>query len=133
MVQMTKENTEQSVPTAEAAQDDLMANAMSDSLQDQTLRQERLRHVQEFITSPVFIDMRDADISVSDPREDLEERCRDIDYRLAVMDSVRALLAEERSMLERLLAQKDSGETADVETVNIPAPKLKSVGTISSV
>jgi hypothetical protein len=79
-------------------------DALGDAMREQKERQERLRHVQSFLTSPLFLDMRDDPVTVSDPPEAIEERKRDLDYRIAVLTSLTALLREERQLLDRTQA-----------------------------
>jgi len=86
------------------ARDAASARIVSDAMRDQKLRQERLRHVQEFLTSPMFIDMREQQVTVSDSPAELAERKRDLDYRIEVLESVLALLIEERDMLDRVVS-----------------------------
>lgn len=78
------------------------AKVVADALRDQKQRQERLRHVQEFMTSPVFIDMTRQPITVADGPEALAERKRDLAYRINVVESVLALLIEELDTLDRV-------------------------------
>lgn len=75
--------------------------ALGEAMRDQKQRQDRLRHVQAFLTSPLFLDMRDEPLRVSDPPEAIEERKRDLDYRIAVLTSLVELLREERAQLDR--------------------------------
>lgn len=89
---------------AAPARDGASAKVVSDAMRDQKLRQERLRHVQEFLTSPMFIDMREQPVIVSDSPAALAERKRDLDYRIEVLESVLALLIEERDMLDRVVS-----------------------------
>ncbi|MDP3340270.1 hypothetical protein [Frigidibacter sp.] len=89
-----------------AARNEGSAKIVSDAMRDQKLRQERLRHVQEFLTSPVFIDMRQQSITVSDSPAELAERKRDLDYRIEVLEAVLALLIEERDMLDRVVSSQ---------------------------
>lgn len=79
-----------------------------DMLSEQRERQGRLRHVQQFLTSPVFVDMRDRPVTVSEDREAIEERKRDLDYRIRVLESLVSILIEERDFLDRVQAE---GET----------------------
>lgn len=89
-------------PQTEAAPDegDGLA-AFKEMLQEQRERQGRLRHVQQFLTSPLFFDLRDQPVTVSDPPEAIEERKRDLDYRIKVLESLVSLLIEERDFLDR--------------------------------
>ncbi len=86
------------------ARDAGAAKIVADAMRDQKLRQDRLRHVQEFLTSPMFIDMRQQQVTVSDSPAELAERKRDLDYRIEVLESVLALLIEERDMLDRVVS-----------------------------
>ncbi|GGH57388.1 hypothetical protein GVY41_13495 [Frigidibacter albus] len=86
------------------SRDAASAKIVADAMRDQTLRQDRLRHVQEFLTSPMFIDMREQQVTVSDSPAELAERRRDLDYRIEVLESVLALLIEERDMLDRVVS-----------------------------
>jgi hypothetical protein len=74
-------------------------DALVEAMREQKQRQERLRHVQAFLTSPLFLDMRDMPVLVSDPPEAIEERKRDLDYRITVLSSLVDLLREERNQL----------------------------------
>lgn len=87
-----------------AARNAASTKIVSDAMRDQKLRQERLRHVQEFLTSPVFVDMRQQPITVSDSPAALAERKADLDYRIEVLEAVLALLMEERDMLDKVVS-----------------------------
>lgn len=92
-------------------------DALGDAMREQKQRQERLRHVQAFLTSPLFLDMRDEPVLVSDPPEAIEERKRDLDYRIAVLTSLVDLLREERGQLDRTRsARAGQGEDAGQDT-----------------
>jgi len=84
--------------------DDVMSALIGDAMRDQRLRQERLWRAQQFLTSPLFVDLRDRPLEVSDPPEAIAERARDLDYRIAVLESVLALLREERGLLDRAVS-----------------------------
>ncbi|MGQ0611890.1 MAG: hypothetical protein ACT4N9_12390, partial [Paracoccaceae bacterium] len=71
-------------------------------LAEQGERQARLRHVQQFLNSPAFVDLREQAIVVSDPPEVIEERKRDLDYRIRVLESLVSLLIEERDSLDKV-------------------------------
>lgn len=94
-------------------------DALGDAMREQKARQERLRHVQAFLTSPLFLDLRDEPVTVSDPPEAIEERKRDVDYRITVLSSLVELLREERRLLDRTRSarpdktQTDAGQTGD--------------------
>lgn len=88
------------------------AKVVADALRDQKQRQERLRHVQEFMTSPVFIDMTRQPITVSDGPEAVAERKRDLVYRINVVESVLALLIEELDLLDRVISAPDASSAA---------------------
>ena len=83
--------------------DRLMAKALGDAMRDQQLRQERMRHVQEFLSSPSFVDLRDAPLFVSDDAAALSARRADLTYRIGVLQSVLALLTEERDLIDRAI------------------------------
>jgi len=74
-----------------------------------------LRHVQQFLSSPMFFDLRDAPIEVSDPPEVIEERKRDLDYRIKVLESLVSLLIEERDALDRTVSAADAAAEAAVD------------------
>lgn len=78
------------------------ARALTEAMRDQKKRQERLRHVQEFLTSPTFIDMKDQPIRVSDSPAEIAERRRDLSYRINVLESVLAMLIEELDLMDRI-------------------------------
>lgn len=88
-----------------------------DMLSEQRERQGRLRHVQQFLTSPLFIEMRDRPVPVSEDREAIEERKRDLDYRIRVLESLVSILIEERDFLDRVQAPDETpapnGEQAE--------------------
>jgi hypothetical protein len=90
------ENPEQTVPDGEdtIAQFKLI-------IQEQRKKQENLRYVHQFLTSPQFIDMRDAKMVVSDPPEVIAQRKLDLDYRITVLTSLVGMLQEERAALDR--------------------------------
>lgn len=71
---------------------------------EQRERQSMLRHVQQFLKSPLFVDLREATSEVSDPPEVIEERRRELDHRIRVLESLVTLLKEEREMLDRTVS-----------------------------
>lgn len=86
------------------------------ALRDQAQRQERLRHAQVFLASPLFVDLGAAPVTVGDDPDALREHHRDLSYRIGVLESVLALMSEERAILERVIAAagdagEDPGET----------------------
>lgn len=76
-------------------------------LAEQGERQARLRHVQQFLNSPGFVDLREQAIVVSDPPEAIEERKRDLDYRIRVLESLVSLLIEERDSLDKVRSAQE--------------------------
>lgn len=91
--------------------DAVMSRALGDALRDQQLRQERLRHVQEFLSSPVFLDLGQAPLVVLDDAPALAEHRRDLSYRIAVLQSVLAILTEERDLLDSAVPVTSVRET----------------------
>ena len=89
-----------------------------DMLAEQRARQGQLRHVQQFLTSPLFLDLSDQPVPVSEDREAIEERKRDLDYRIKVLESLCAIMIQERDFLDR--AQAPS-ETAEAESEDAKA------------
>ena len=79
---------------------------------EQRARESLLRHVQQFLKSPMFIDLREASIEVSDPPEVIEERKAEIDHRIRVVESLLRLLLEEREALDRTVSA-DAGTGTD--------------------
>lgn len=79
-----------------------------DMLSEQRERQGRLRHVQQFLTSPLFIEMRDQPMTVSEDRHAIEERKRDLDYRIKVLESLVSILIEERDFLDRAVSVEEA-------------------------
>ena len=90
-----------------------VSQAVSEAMRDQKKRQERLRHVQEFLTSPVFIDMKDQPLVTSSSPQELLDRRKDLKYRINVMESLLGMLIEELDVLDRVI--NDQG------TVSAPA------------
>jgi hypothetical protein len=88
----------------------VMSQVLGNALRDQLHRQERLRHAQAFLTSPLFVDLAAAPVAVADDLAALEEHHHDLVYRIGVLRSVLALMEEERAHLERLMAR----ETVDL-------------------
>lgn len=83
------------------------------ALRDQAQRQERLRHAQVFLASPLFVDLSAAPTVVADDPAALREHHRDLSYRIGVLESVLALMTEERAILERVIAAaEDPGGAA---------------------
>jgi hypothetical protein len=87
----------------------MMDQTLERALRDQMLRQERLRHAQVFLGSPLFFDLSAAPTGVSDDPAALQEHHRDLVYRIGVLESVLALMTEERTILERVMAAPDAG------------------------
>ncbi|SMY09256.1 hypothetical protein [Flavimaricola marinus] len=81
-------------------------------LAEQSERQGRLRHVQQFLNSPMFFDLRDQPMVVSDPPEVIEERKNDLDYRIRVLESLISLLIEERDSLDKTISTQDQVQEA---------------------
>jgi hypothetical protein len=81
---------------------DPVAGLLAGALRDQALWRERLGHAREFLSSPLFVDLREPAMTVSDPPEVLAARARDLDHRIAVLRSLLALLEEERALLDRV-------------------------------
>ncbi len=86
---------------------------LQDILRDQKERQDRLRHVQEFMSTPVFMDLAELSVDVTDDADALDERRRELDYRIDVLSSVLELLREERGAMDRVRAAGDAQAAAD--------------------
>ncbi|MHA6326659.1 hypothetical protein [Roseivivax sp. CAU 1753] len=71
-------------------------------LREQEERATRLRHVQEFLTTPAFLDLAEMAVEVSDDDDTLQDRKRDLDYKIEMMRSILALMEEERALLDRV-------------------------------
>lgn len=84
-----------------------------DMLSEQRERQDRLRHVQQFLTSPLFVEMRDRPVTVSEDRHAIEERKRDLDYRIRVLESLVAILIEERDFLDKVRPEAETPPETD--------------------
>lgn len=84
-----------------------------DMLSEQRERQGRLRHVQQFLTSPLFIEMRDQPVTVSEDRDAIEERKRDLDYRIRVLESLVSILIEERDFLDKVRSPDEAADQQD--------------------
>lgn len=107
----------QTPPTGDA---DIMTASLGTAIRDQKQRQERLRHVQEFLATPTFLDLGKAPIIVSDDAAALAEYRRDLSYRISVLQSVLALLTEERDLLDRA-QPADAGPNAGPNATPDPA------------
>jgi len=79
-------------------------------LAEQRERQGRLRHVQQFLKSPMFMDLREEPLTVTDPPEAIEERKQELDYRIKVLESLIAMMLEEREALERTVSTQKPSE-----------------------
>lgn len=84
----------------QASPEDLIAQFKA-VIQEQRKKQDNLRYVHQFLTSSQFIDLRDADLVVSDQPEVIAERKADLDYRIKVLGALLTMLQEERSALDR--------------------------------
>ena len=89
-------------------------------LAEQSERQGRLRHVQQFLNSPMFFDLRDQPTVVSDPPEVIEERKRDLDYRIRVLESLISLMIEERDSLDKVRSVSAPGPGSMADPVPQP-------------
>lgn len=78
-------------------------------LAEQRERQTRLRHVQQFLKSPMFFDLGEEPLEVSDPPEAIEERKHELDYRIKVLTSLVELMLEERQALDRTVSSGGPG------------------------
>ena len=87
-----------------------------DMLAEQRSRQGRLRHVQQFLSSPMFLDLSDRPVTVCEDREAIDDRKRDLDYRIRVLESLCAILIDERDFLDRALAPDEAARAAAAET-----------------
>lgn len=94
---------------------DAIDSALHDLLRDQQERQQRLRHVQEFMTTPVFLDLAELSADVSDDAEALAERRRDLDYRIDILSSVLELLREEKRAMGRIRPHACADQGAPAE------------------
>lgn len=81
-----------------------------DMLSEQRERQGRLRHVQQFLTSPLFLDLSDKPVIVSEDRDAIDERKSDLDYRIRVLESLCSILIEERDFLDRVQSEDEALE-----------------------
>lgn len=89
---------------------------MTRLIREQEARQERMRHVQEFLSAPVFLDLSEMEVRVSDDADALAARGRDLDYRISVLSSVIGLLKDERAFLDRILSgEETTAPDADAE------------------
>lgn len=93
---------------------DAMSRSLAEAMRDQMQRQERLRHVQTFLNSPLFFDLGAAPASVSDTPAMLQEHHRELVYRIGIMESLLALMVEERKILETLMARQKSDPAAEL-------------------
>ncbi|MGZ9809214.1 hypothetical protein ACXN5S_02000 [Pseudoroseicyclus sp. H15] len=98
--------------------DDELRHTLGRALRDQAQRQERLRHVQEFLSAPTFLDLSQLGADYSDPPEALEERWRDLDYRVTVLRSLLGMMEEEREMLGKLLERDAAPGTESATDVS---------------
>lgn len=98
-----------------------VSQAVSEAMRDQKKRQERLRHVQEFLTSPNFIDMKDQPLLTRSGLPELQDRRKDLKYRINVMESVLGLLIEEMDVLDRVI--KDQANTTDSVSATPETPE----------
>lgn len=71
---------------------------------EQREQQARLRHVQQFLKSPMFLDLGEDPLEVTDSPEAIEARKRELDYRMRVLNSLLSLMSEEREALERAVS-----------------------------
>lgn len=108
MSEASKENTAEIDPFDE----------FKEILAEQTERQGRLRHVQQFLSSPQFVELRDQPFEVSDPPEVIEERKRDLDYRIRVLESLLSLMTEERDSLDKAVSAVAPKTPSDAETAD---------------
>lgn len=99
---MANTTLEKDGPGGAARRDASSHDGFKEMMAEQRERQGRMRHVQQFLASPLFFDLRDQPITVSDPPEAIEERKRDIDYRIRVLESLVTLLVEERGALDKI-------------------------------
>jgi hypothetical protein len=98
----------------QASADDLIAQFKA-VIQEQRKKQENLRYVHQFLTSSQFIDLRDADLVVSDDPEAIEGRKADLDYRIKVLGALLTMLQEERAALDRTKSVRTEPEDAAPE------------------
>jgi hypothetical protein len=122
----------------QASPEDLIAQFKA-VIQEQRKKQDNLRYVHQFLTSSQFIDLRDADLVVSDQPEAIAERKADLDYRIKVLGALLTMLQEERTALDRTksvheppddqpdtppLADAESGDAADAGAASTgPSPE----------
>ncbi len=65
-------------------------------------RKRQLQYVREFFNTPLLMDLRSAPITTgSDPAE-VEQRKKDLAYRIEVLDALRTLMADELAEIERI-------------------------------
>ena len=106
--------------------EDVLAAFVDGALLDQKLRMDRLRRAQSFVSGPLFPELRDAPLVVSDSPEALAERAREIDYRIGLVEAVLELLREERGLLDRARPATDAVDAAALDDSPAePAPPLE--------
>ena len=93
---------------------------VKDMLSEQRDRQGRLRHVQQFLTSPQFLDLNDRPVTVSEDRAAIEARKADLDYRIRVLESLCSVLIEERDFLDRVRAPGEEDDAAATDADDAP-------------
>ena len=104
----------------QASADDLIAQFKA-VIQEQRKKQENLRYVHQFLTSSQFIDLRDADLVVSDEPEAIGDRKTDLDYRIKVLGALLTMLKEERDALDRTKSVNAEPEDPAPEPATEPA------------
>jgi len=104
----------------QASADDLIAQFKA-VIQEQRKKQENLRYVHQFLTSSQFIDLRDADLVVSDEPEAIGDRKTDLDYRIKVLGALLTMLKEERDALDRTKSVNAEPEDPAPEPTTEPA------------
>ncbi len=92
--------------------DPKISEELSDLLKEQKQRQTRLRHLQEFLTSPTFLDLSDLPVEVLDEDDALKERLEDIEYRILVVQSILTTLEGEAKLLTKARESKATDDDA---------------------
>ena len=91
-----------------------MVKSLATTLIDQKKRTERLAHLQEFLSNPSFVDLKEQPLITSSGLDELKARRAETQYRVDVTESLLALMLDELTMLDRAI--KDHGKAPAPQT-----------------
>lgn len=77
-------------------------NGAQDAASSRSERERQIALMQAFFNNPAMIDLRDAPITTSTTREELERRRRELSYRVDLIETLQKIFKSELEFLDRV-------------------------------